>query len=85
MGRKPLSIPAQFCGLPVVMKEGMMRTAWFIRDAENRILSSGVIGMGVLETPGADAKDAAKIECGSSVFAMLLAHPHPAKENEGHG
>ena len=74
-----------FNGLPVVMKEGMMRTAWFIRDAEDRILSSGVVGMGVLETPGADAKDAAKIECGSSVYALLLAHARPAKGEEEHG
>jgi hypothetical protein len=73
---------ASFNGLPVIMKESMMRTAWFIRDAEDRILSSGVIGMGVLETPGADAKDAAKIECGASVYALLLAHP---RQESGHG
>lgn len=68
---------ATFNGLPVEMNEHMMRTAWFIRDAEDRVLSCGSIGMGVLETPGADSKDAAKIECGASVYALLLAHPRP--------
>ena len=72
-----------FHGLPVILNEGMMRTAWFIRDADGRILSCGTIGMGVLETPGADAKDAAKIECGGSVYALLLAHPRPMEEDRG--
>lgn len=64
---------ANIGGLTVVEKTGMMRNAWFLKDAEGRILRSGVIGMGELRTPGADQNTATTIECGSDLYAALIA------------
>lgn len=66
-----MSAILNFAGLPVVEKEGMMRNAWFIRDAAGHILSCGVMGAGTLKTPGADMSTASKIECGSEAFETL--------------
>ena len=64
---------ANIGGLKIVEKEGMMRNAWLLKDAKGRILRSGVIGMGELKTPGADQNTATTIECGSDLYAALIA------------
>jgi hypothetical protein len=64
---------ANIGGLKIVENEGMMRNAWFLKDAEGRILRSGVIGMGEFKTPGADQNTATTIECGSDLYAALVA------------
>lgn len=64
---------ANIDGLKIVEKPEMMRNAWFLKDAEGRVLRSGVIGMGELKTPGADQNAATTIECGSDLYAALIA------------
>lgn len=66
-------IHANVAGLRVVEKPDMMASAWFLKDAEGNILRSGVVGMGELKTPGADQTKADTIECGSSLYAALMA------------
>ena len=68
-------LQANIGGLTIVENEGMMRNAWFLKDAVGRILRSGVIGMGEISTPGADQDSATTIECGSGLYAALMAHP----------
>jgi len=64
-------------GLTVVEKPGMIRSAWFLKDAEGAILRSGVIGQGEIRTPGADQDTAATIECGFDLYAALMAKVKP--------
>ena len=71
----PNLLNANVGGLTIVEKPEMVRNAWFLKDAEGRILRSGVIGMGELATPGADQDTATTIECGSGLYAALKAHP----------
>lgn len=74
-----------FDGITVVLNEGMLRRGWFIRDAEDRILACGTIGMGEMRTPGADQRTAAKIECGSAVYELIRARTAtPEKEESRH-
>lgn len=63
---------ARVDGLAIVEKPDMARTAWFLKDADNRILRSGVLGMGEMKTPGADQNTATTIECGSGLYAALM-------------
>ncbi len=66
---------ANIGGLTIIDKPDMMRNAWFLKDAEGRILRSGVIGQGEISTPGADQDSATTIECGSGLYAALMNHP----------
>lgn len=68
---------ANIGGLTIVEKTGMMRSAWLLKDAEGRILRSGVIGQGEIRTPGADQSTATTIECGSDLYAALMAKVKP--------
>lgn len=68
-------LQANIGGLTIIEKPDMMRNAWFLKDAEGRILRSGVIGMGELKTPSADQDTATTIECGRDLYAALMAHP----------
>lgn len=64
---------ANVIGLTIVEKPGMMLNAWILKDAEGRALRYGVIGMGEIKTPGADQDSATTIECGSDLYAALMA------------
>lgn len=66
-------LQANVAGLEIVEKPEMAGNAWFLKDAEGRILRSGVIGMGELKTPGADQDTATTIECGSDLYAATRA------------
>lgn len=69
---------ANVAGLKIVEKPAMMRNGWFLKDAEGNILRSGVVGMGEFRTPGADQTKADTIECGSDLYAALMAAARPA-------
>lgn len=64
---------ANIGGLTIVEKPGMHRSGWFLKDSAGRVLRSGVIGMGEIKTPGADQDAATTIECGSDLYAALIA------------
>lgn len=64
---------ANIAGLTIIENDGMMRNAWLLKGAEGRILRSGIIGMGEVKTPGADQNTATTIECGSDLYAALIA------------
>lgn len=64
---------ANIGGLTIVEKPGMHRSGWSLKDAEGRILRSGVIGQGEIRTPGADQDSATTIECGADLYAALMA------------
>jgi len=59
-------------GLTIVKKPGMHRSGWFLKDADGRVLRSGVAGMGEIKTLGADQNSANTIECGSDLYAALI-------------
>lgn len=60
-----------FGAVTVVAKEGMLQGAWFLRDAEDNILSSGVVGTGRLDTPGADLTQGVLLQCHPALFDAL--------------
>lgn len=64
---------ANILGLAIVEKPGMMDSGWFLKDADGRILRSGAIGLGEMRTPDADQDTAASLECGSGLYAALMA------------
>lgn len=70
---------ANIGGLTIVEKPGMHRGGWFLKDAVGRVLRSGVIGMGEIKTRGADQNSATTIECGSDLYAAIIAKTKEAE------
>lgn len=64
---------ANVIGLTIVEKPGMHRSGWLLKDADGRVLRSGVAGLGEIKTPGADQNSANTIECGIDLYAALIA------------
>lgn len=72
---------ANVIGLTIVEKPGMHRSGWFLKDAAGLVLRHGVIGMGEIKTSGPNAGPATTIECGSDLYAALIAK----KKETGNG
>lgn len=64
---------ANVIGLTIVENPRFINVGWLLKDADGRALRSGVIGMGEIKTPGADQNTATTIECGSDLYAALIA------------